>query len=69
MEEALEIANGTQYGFGRWRLGRNGNLGLWRRAPGRRARVYGPSICYHAYPAHACPAAISSRASGAKRIR
>lgn len=67
MEEALEIANDTQYGLGAGVWSRNGNLAI-RWGAAFRPGAYGPTAITpirHMLRS----AAISSRASGAKRIR
>ncbi|PWC12303.1 aldehyde dehydrogenase [Brenneria roseae subsp. americana] len=51
MEDALEIANDTEYGLGAGVWSRNGNI-AYRMGRGIQAgRVW--TNCYHAYPAHA----------------
>jgi aldehyde dehydrogenase len=51
MEEALEIANDTQYGLGAGVWSRNGNLAYKMGRGIQAGRVW--TNCYHAYPAHA----------------
>ncbi len=64
MEEALELANDTQYGLGAGVWSRNGNLAYKMGRGIQAGRVW--TNCYHAYPAHARSAAISSRGLAAK---
>lgn len=51
MEEALELANDTQYGLGAGVWSRNGNLAYKMGRGIQAGRVW--TNCYHAYPAHA----------------
>lgn len=51
MEEALELANDTEYGLGAGVWSRNGNLAYKMGRGIQAGRVW--TNCYHAYPAHA----------------
>ena len=51
MEEALELANDSQYGLGAGVWSRNGNLAYQMGRGIQAGRVW--TNCYHAYPAHA----------------
>lgn len=51
MDEALELANDTQYGTGAGVWSRNGNLAYKMGRGIQAGRVW--TNCYHAYPAHA----------------
>ena len=51
MEEALALANDTQYGLGAGVWSRNGNIAYKMGRGIRAGRVW--TNCYHAYPAHA----------------
>ncbi len=51
MDEALELANDTQYGLGAGVWSRNGNLAYKMGRGIQAGRVW--TNCYHAYPAHA----------------
>lgn len=51
IEEALELANDTQYGLGAGVWSRNGNLAYKMGRGIQAGRVW--TNCYHAYPAHA----------------
>ena len=51
MEEALAIANDTQYGLGAGVWSRNGNIAYKMGRGIQAGRVW--TNCYHAYPAHA----------------
>jgi len=51
MEEALELANDTEYGLGAGVWSRNGSLAYKMGRGIQAGRVW--TNCYHAYPAHA----------------
>ncbi len=67
MEEALEIANDTQYGTGAGVWSRNGNLAYKMGRGIQAGRVWPAAITPIRHMRRS--AAISSRASGAKPIR
>ena len=67
MEEALEIANDTQYGLGAGVWSRNGNL-AYKMGRGIQAGEFGPTVTMRIRHMRRL-VAISSRASGARRIR